>query len=273
MASAIALFYYHLLVFVITLLVPAIAQVNTNVSVGSALFATDDNSTRTSPSGDFSFGFRHLPGQQDQFLLAIWFAKITEKTIVWSANGRYPAERESKVELNTAGQLVLIAPSGWESWRSSNNENPQVSNGAMLDTGNFVIKSKNSSIIWNSFDEPTNTMLPTQVLGFARSLLSTMSEKSFGMGKFQLRFRQQNISNSSYDLILNQIAVYTKNTYGAYYTEHNVSELIMDKSGYLLVKNSLGAISNLSSEGEVLRTESDSYYRATLDFDGKHYMI
>ncbi|KAK7851577.1 g-type lectin s-receptor-like serine/threonine-protein kinase lecrk1 [Quercus suber] len=194
MASAIALFYYHLLAFVITLLVPAIAQVNTNVSVGSALFATDDNSTWTSPSDDFSFGFRRLPGQQDH--------------------------------------------------------------------------CKNSSIIWNSFDEPTNTMLTTQVLGFARSLLSTMSEKSFGVGKFQLRFRQQNISNSSYDLILNQIAVYTKNTYGAYYTEHNVSELIMDKSGYLLVKNSLGAISNLSSEGEVLRTESDSYYRATLDFDG-----
>nr|POF11303.1 g-type lectin s-receptor-like serine/threonine-protein kinase lecrk3 [Quercus suber] len=269
MASAIALFYYHLLAFVITLLVPAIAQVNTNVSVGSALFATDDNSTWTSPSDDFSFGFRRLPGQQDQFLLAIWFAKIPDKTIVWSANGCYPAERESKVELNTAGQLVLIAPSGWELWMSNNNENPQVSNGAMLETGNFFITScKNSSIIWNSFDEPTNTMLTTQVLGFARSLLSTMSEKSFGVGKFQLRFRQQNISNSSYDLILNQIAVYTKNTYGAYYTEHNVSELIMDKSGYLLVKNSLGAISNLSSEGEVLRTESDSYYRATLDFDG-----
>ena len=169
MASAIALFHNHLLVFVITLLVPAIAQVNTNVSVGSALFATDDNSTWTSPSGDFSFGFRRLPGQQDQFLLAIWFAKIPDETIVWSANGRYPAERESKVELNTAGQLVLIAPSGWELWGSNNNENPLVSNGAMLDTGNFVITSKNSSNMWNSFDEPTNTTIPTQVLGFGSS--------------------------------------------------------------------------------------------------------
>ena len=79
MASTIAPSHYHLLVFVITLLVPAIAQVNTNISVGSALFATDDNSTWTSPSGDFSFGFRRLPGQQDQFLLAIWFAKIPMK--------------------------------------------------------------------------------------------------------------------------------------------------------------------------------------------------
>ena len=82
MASAIALVYYDLLVFVITLLVPAIAQVNTNVSVGSALFATDDNSKWTSPSGDFSFGFCRLLGQQDQFLLAIWFAKILDKTIL-----------------------------------------------------------------------------------------------------------------------------------------------------------------------------------------------
>ncbi|XP_030940642.1 G-type lectin S-receptor-like serine/threonine-protein kinase LECRK1 [Quercus lobata] len=268
MSSIIALFHSHLLVSVITLLVPAIAQVNTNISVGSALFATDDNSTWTSPSGDFSFGFRRLPGQQDQFLLAIWFAKIPDETIVWSANGRYPAERESKVELNTAGQLVLKVPGGWELWRSSNNDNPQVSNGAMLDTGNFAITSTNSSILWNSFDEPTNTMLPTQVLGFRSSLFSTMSQKSYGVGKFQLRFRQQNISNSSYGLILNQIGVYTQNTYGAYYAELNVTELIMDKSGYLLVKSSLGAISNLSSEGEVLTTDSDSYYRATLDFVG-----
>ncbi|KAM4073113.1 hypothetical protein ACB094_11G192900 [Castanea mollissima] len=270
MASTIALFHYHLLVFVITLLVPAIAQVNTNISAGSALFATDDNSTWTSPSGDFSFGFRRFPGQQDRFLLAIWFAKIPDETIVWSANGDYPAERESKVELNTAGQLELKAPGGWELWRSSSNENPQVSNGAMLDTGNFVITSTNSSILWNSFDEPTNTMLPTQVLRFGNSLFSSMSEENYGVGKFQLRFNvpQQIISNSSYILILNQIDVYTQNPYGAYYAKQDVSELILDKSGYLQVKNSLGAISNLSSKGEVLRTESDSYYRLTLDFDG-----
>ncbi|KAK7856137.1 g-type lectin s-receptor-like serine/threonine-protein kinase [Quercus suber] len=169
MASTIALFHYHLLVFVIIRLVPAIAQVNTNISVGSALFATDDDSTWASTSG-----------QQDQFLLAIWFAKIPDETIVWSANRDYPAERESKVELNRAGQLELKAPGGWELWRSSNNENLRVSNGAMLDTGNFVVTSTNSSILWNSFDEPTNTMLPTQVLGFGSSLFSTMSEKCYG---------------------------------------------------------------------------------------------
>ena len=236
MASALAPFHF-LLVLVITLLVPAIAQVYNNISVGSALFATDDNSTWTSPSGDFAFGFRRLG--QDQFLLAIWFAKIPDETIVWSANRDYPAERESKVELTTAGQLVLKAPSGWELWRSKNSENPQVSNAAMLDTGNFVITSTNSSIIWNSFNEPTNTMLPTQELDFRSNLFSTMSEENYKGGKFQLRFtvKQQNISYS-YNMMLNQIDVYTKNPYGAYYTSPDVSELILDKSGYLQVRNS-----------------------------------
>uniref|UniRef100_A0A2N9EQ58 non-specific serine/threonine protein kinase n=1 Tax=Fagus sylvatica TaxID=28930 RepID=A0A2N9EQ58_FAGSY len=235
MASALAPFHC-LLVLVITLLVPAIAQVYNNISVGSALFATDDNSTWTSPSGDFAFGFRRL--EQDQFLLAIWFAKIPDETIL-------------QVDRSCGGPKTV---------RILKYQAP-----AMLNTGNFVITSTNSSIIWNSFNEPTNTMLPTQVLDFRSNLFSSMSKESYKGGKFQLRFtvKQQNISYS-YNLMLNQIDVYTKNPYGAYYTSPDVSELILDKSGYLQVKNSQGSISNLSTQ--VLRI--DSYYRATLDFDG-----
>ena len=119
---------------VITLLVPAIAQVNNNISVGSTLFATDNNSTWTSPSGYFAFGFHWLLGEQDQFLLAVWFAKIADETIVWFA------KRDNK---KLTRQLVLKAPSRLELWRSNNSENCEVSNGAMLDTGNFVITSTN----------------------------------------------------------------------------------------------------------------------------------
>jgi len=124
MDSGLAHIHCHFLVLVIIVLqLPAIPQAYDNVTVGSALFATDDNySTWTSPSGDFAFGFRRLPGEQDQFLLAIWYAKLPEETVVWSANRDYPTEKESKVELTTAGQLVLSAPSGWELWRSNNTQ-------------------------------------------------------------------------------------------------------------------------------------------------------
>ncbi|KAC0969629.1 hypothetical protein FH972_027132 [Carpinus fangiana] len=253
----------HFLVLVIALQLPATLQAYTNVTVGSALFATDDNSTWTSPSGDFAFGFRRLPGEQEQFLLAIWFAKLPEETIVWFANRDYPwVERESKVELTTAGHLVFSSPSGMEYWRSNYTENPGVSHGAMLDAGNFVITSRDSSIIWDSFNEPTDTILPTQVLGFGNKLFSSLSEDNYQRGKFQLRFTENN-------LMLNQIDVYTGHPYGAYYTSQDVSELMLDKSGYLQVRNSLSQnTSNLTmSNGHVIRADSN-YYKATLDFDG-----
>ncbi|KAK7858627.1 g-type lectin s-receptor-like serine/threonine-protein kinase lecrk3 [Quercus suber] len=86
-----------------------------------------------------------------------------------------------------------------------------------------------------------------------------MSEESYEGGKFQLHFT--GIEQPSYNLILNQIDVDTKYPYGVYYSHQDVSELILDKSGYLQ-----GNISNLTSKGAVFKT--DSYYRATLDFDG-----
>ena len=77
---------------------PAIAQVNNNVNVGSNLFATDNNSTWSSIFGNFAFGFHWLPGKQDQFLLAVWFAKIPDETIVWFAERNYTRERQSKAD-------------------------------------------------------------------------------------------------------------------------------------------------------------------------------
>ncbi|XVE50638.1 hypothetical protein DITRI_Ditri01bG0179700 [Diplodiscus trichospermus] len=81
------------------------------------------------------------------------YAKIPDRTIVWYGNRKKPAtDRESKVELTITGELVLRDPKGQELWRSGKNTNDsQASHSAMLDTGNFVIVSRNSDNIWESF--------------------------------------------------------------------------------------------------------------------------
>ncbi|KAK7858632.1 g-type lectin s-receptor-like serine/threonine-protein kinase lecrk2 [Quercus suber] len=85
------------------------------------------------PHGLHHLAILHLLlGEQDQFLLAIWFVKIPDETIVWFA------KRDNQ---KLTRQLVLKAPSRLELWRSNNSENREVSNRAMLDTGNFVITS------------------------------------------------------------------------------------------------------------------------------------
>ncbi|MCI39370.1 G-type lectin S-receptor-like serine/threonine protein kinase RLK1-like, partial [Trifolium medium] len=80
--------------------ISVVAQTKSTIATGDSFTAQTNNSTwLLSPSGDFAFGFLPLE-ETDLFLLSIWYAKISEKTIVWYANGDSPAPKGSKVELN-----------------------------------------------------------------------------------------------------------------------------------------------------------------------------
>ncbi|KAJ6325932.1 hypothetical protein OIU78_013094 [Salix suchowensis] len=68
-------------------------QAYKNVSLGSSLTAASGDLPWTSPSGEFAFGFQQVGDAG--YLLAIWFNKIPERTIVWSANRNNLARRGS----------------------------------------------------------------------------------------------------------------------------------------------------------------------------------
>ncbi|KAK3190034.1 hypothetical protein Dsin_029595 [Dipteronia sinensis] len=88
------------------------AQETTNrIELGSSITA-GSNLLWQSPSGDFAFGF--YPLANGQFLAGIWFDKIPEKTLVWSANRDDPAQIGSTVNLTLNGQLVLTHSNGTE---------------------------------------------------------------------------------------------------------------------------------------------------------------
>ncbi|KAJ6340941.1 hypothetical protein OIU78_009170 [Salix suchowensis] len=74
--------------FFFFLLLPSslVAQSNGNVTVGDSLTAGDEAAPWLSPAEDFAFGFRQL-GQKDLYLLAIWYYKIPDKTIIWQLPG------------------------------------------------------------------------------------------------------------------------------------------------------------------------------------------
>lgn len=68
------------LLLLLALLFPGVAKA-ANINLESSLLATKDSDPWGSPSGEFPFGFRHIDSQ-DVFVLAIWFDKIPDKTIV-----------------------------------------------------------------------------------------------------------------------------------------------------------------------------------------------
>ena len=123
--------------------------------------AEDDMSSWKSTSGEFAFGFQHI--ENGNYLLTIYFNKIPERTIIWSANGKTPVQRGSKVQLTVDGRLVLTDLTGKEVWNPYT-AGAAVAYASMLDSGNFVLAGPDSFPLWESFDHPTDTLLPTQIL-------------------------------------------------------------------------------------------------------------
>ncbi|XP_070678731.1 receptor-like serine/threonine-protein kinase SD1-7 isoform X3 [Malus domestica] len=251
--------------------ISVISQNNGTVAVGSSLTATTgDSSSWLSPSGDFAFGFSPL-GNNDRFLLSIWYAKIPDKTVVWYAyDGNNPmvAPRGSVLNLTANSGLVLNNPQGGETWKSEITLGT-VANGVMNDTGNFVLQHQNSRSLWETFSNPTDTILPGQTIERNGTLSCRQSETNYTKGRFQLRLQGDG------NLVLNTVNLTTDNANFPYFdtktTAGTVSgsqgkQLVFTSSGDMFVRRENGGRFTLTgTEGVSVR---DNYIRATLDFDG-----
>ncbi|KAB1228039.1 G-type lectin S-receptor-like serine/threonine-protein kinase RLK1 [Morella rubra] len=242
----------------LTILLPlsAVAQTNGNITVGDSLTATDNSSSWVSPSGDFAFGFRPYNGK-DLYLLSIWFAKVPDRTIVWYANGDKPAPRGSKVELTADRGLVLTDPREEVLWTISGTIPGIAAYGSMSNTGNFVVEDSSFNPLWESFNNPTDTILPGQSMGRGGMLSSRQSETNFSQGRFQLRLLQDG------NLVLNTINLPGSYANEAYYKSDTTSgdsntstagkELIFNETGYICKPDFIqGCEEDLLSPGEDL---------------------
>ncbi|KAL4642491.1 hypothetical protein ACB092_02G022400 [Castanea dentata] len=170
--------------------IPAIlcssAQIkNSTTNLGSSITAGSDSSWK-SPSGDFAFGF--YPLVTNQYLVGIWFDKISEKTLVWSANHDDPAGKGSTIKLLLNGQLVLTHTNGTQLFICNHTSTKSAS---MQDDGNFVLRNSSSGIIWQSFDFPTDTILLGQTLVMGQKLHSNANGTvDYSTGQYQLEIQQ-----------------------------------------------------------------------------------
>ena len=259
---------YHFLLYSFLALLPlsTIAQTYRNISLGSSLIAQADNSSWASPSGDFAFGFQQI--EENGFLLSIWFNKIPERTVVWSANGQNLAPKGSKVVLTSDGRLLLDDPSGKQIWYAGPSSNGTVY-AAMLDSGNFVLVGQNSKYWWQSFDQPTDTILPGQALNQPGRLVSRYLETNYSNGRFQFVLQEDG------NLILYNTYFPLNSTHFGYWSAQvsgSDFSLVFNQSGYVYLRANNGSIINtISSKAP---TTQDVYQRAILEYDGvfRHYI-
>jgi len=125
--------------------------------------------TLVSPRGIFELGFFNL-GNPNKIYLGIWYKNISLQNIVWVANSAIPTKDSSAIlKLNSSGNLVLTQNNSviWCTGSEEKAQNPVVE---LLDSGNLVIRDENEAkaeaYLWQSFDHPSNTVLPGMKLGW-----------------------------------------------------------------------------------------------------------
>ncbi|XP_052195960.1 G-type lectin S-receptor-like serine/threonine-protein kinase LECRK3 [Diospyros lotus] len=259
----------HALLFLLFLLPLSIAaQSNGTIALGKSITAnTDAADPWLSPSADFAFGFRQLE-DPNLFLLSIWYYKIPDRTIVWFANEGVPFSSGSKVELTSDKGLVVTDPKGNVLWESEGILN-EVAYGFLNDTGNFVLMGSDSLSQWESFEYPTDTLLPTQTMKSGLVLYSKRSVTNFSQGRFQLRFQDGNLLLNTRDMVSNLAYAnyYTSNTSDPSNPSNSGQQVIFPDTGYMYILRENGVRFNLTPR-TINFPASDNYHRATLNFDG-----
>ncbi|KAF8682039.1 hypothetical protein HU200_045499 [Digitaria exilis] len=156
----------------------------------SAPVATTDTVTPATPlvgnrtlvsagRGKFVLGFFSPdPDDPERTYLGIWFNNIPSRTVVWVANRGSPllgSASDAALHILANGSLAIVdtttndamvvwstppPPATTTTTSTSSNVTAQ-----LMDNGNLVLLVPGAGVVWQSFDYPTDTLLPGMKLG------------------------------------------------------------------------------------------------------------
>ncbi|KAB1206362.1 G-type lectin S-receptor-like serine/threonine-protein kinase RKS1 [Morella rubra] len=155
-----------------------------------------DGDVLVSNGENFALGFFN-PGKSTKRYVGIWYYGASGRDVVWVANRDNPInDRSGVLSIDVHGNLVLNAKGQinlpiWSTNVGSKSRNNTLAQ--LLDSGNLVLNihgDERREVVWQSFDYPTNTMLPNMKLGLDRRtglnrwLTSWKSEDDPGIGNW-----------------------------------------------------------------------------------------
>ncbi|XP_057428734.1 receptor-like serine/threonine-protein kinase SD1-8 isoform X2 [Lotus japonicus] len=135
------------------------------------------NQTLQSSNAVFILGFFPSSTNPTSYYLGIWYKDLGDRTVVWVANRDNPVIDNNSTGLislkinSENGNIALVNSSAgnpvWSSTNQTKASNPVLQ---LLDTGNLVIREEAShasnNYLWQSFDHPTDTLLPDMYMGW-----------------------------------------------------------------------------------------------------------
>ncbi|KAK7342635.1 hypothetical protein VNO80_25591 [Phaseolus coccineus] len=222
------------------------------LQIGQSLGTLD---SVASDSGKFELCFfTRVRDNSTKYYVGIRYKRVPndKNKIVWVANRDYALETSSAVlTIQPDGNFVIM--DGQVTYRVNEVSNNFSTYAMLLDSGNLLLlKTSNKEILWQSFDHPTDTLLPGMKLGqdegYTWSLRSWISADDPAPGAFTLECDSGRVSliinnasnvfwiDDSYnETIVNVISRSGMEVYEPYFTlpVGNDSRLVLEVSGEL----------------------------------------
>ncbi|KAK1313132.1 putative receptor protein kinase ZmPK1 [Acorus calamus] len=237
--------------------------------MGKSLAVETPNDSLISNDGTFAAGFHNVG--DNAYIFAVWFVGLNDSTVVWTANRDYPVNgRSSHLSLQTDGNLVLSDAGVSTVWSTNSTSHISAASASislslgLSDTGNLLLKSTNGMIVWQSFDHPTDTLLPNQPLTRSIKLVSWQNQYNISSGSYTLFFDNDNMLKLLYNgpdvsSIYWPLPWFVTGATGRY-TYNNSCNAVLDESGGFLSSDQFHFFASDRGLGPKRRL--------TLDYDG-----
>ena len=184
-----------------------------------------DGQNLTSSGGKFVLGFFSPAGSNKRYL-GIWFS-VDSTTVVWVANKDKTLNDISGILLlDGTGNLILKDSSNRIFW-STGSRSSSPTTVKLLDSGNLVLIQENSSpenYVWQSFEYPTDTLLPGMKIGpdrtgRDRNLTSWKNERDPSPGEYTFKLETRGVVQPF--LVSKSVIVYRSGPWNGVYLTGN----------------------------------------------------
>ncbi|KAM3747669.1 hypothetical protein ACB098_05G052300 [Castanea mollissima] len=237
-----------------------------------------------SADGKFRLGFFNLTSNNSY--LGIWYDGDSPTNVVWVANPNAPLFGNSasliidnygslNISYSKMGPPISLYP-GQEASNCS---------AVLLDTGNFVLHELNSDgtvkrDLWQSFDYPTDTLLPGMKLGFSTKSEQTWSLKSWrsdvvpDTGAFTFGMNVDSIPGNEFNIMQHDEEYWT----GGFSQDEGYQHKPINGFTLQDQRGSSYAFSKISNENETYFNYSankdiKTFPRLRIDYLGKLYLV
>ncbi|KAJ0252996.1 Serine-threonine/tyrosine-protein kinase [Hirschfeldia incana] len=148
-----------------------VLSISVSTLSSSESLTISSNRTLVSTGGVFELGF-FKPSSRSHWYLGIWYKEASEKTYVWVANRDDPLPTSTGTLIISRNNLVLLGQYNNTFWSTNLGSGDAPVIAEIISNGNFVLRHSNnndddpSGFLWQSFDSPTDTLLPEMKLGY-----------------------------------------------------------------------------------------------------------